>query len=205
MPRAQALLLPALTLAGLSAFASPALAQSAIHATSDALYIGARAEPGSAWCFAYDLDILVTSPQIGISLGPSVSISFGGTSTTDQGRRQEYLIAADFVRGRFTLAQWHGLRGMALVGAGMTLVSLYDQETAPHDAVLQDGTVVTVTDHYPSALVPGALLTLGVGGDWYWDSQWGLAIYLVGHIRLDDQSRMPALWVELGVGMRFGE
>jgi hypothetical protein len=176
-----------------------------IHATSDALYIGARAEPGGAWSFAYDLDILVSDPQSGVSLGPSISIAFGGTSSTDLGRRQEYLLTADFLRGRVTIWQGYGFRGMALVGAGMTLASLYDQTSLPHDAWLADGTSVVVTDHHPYALVPGAILTLGLGADWYFTSQWGLCAYLVGHIRLDEQPRMPALWVELGVGFRFGE
>lgn len=191
---------------GLALASSSASAQgNAIHATSDALYIGARAEPGGAWSFAYDLDILVTDPGSGVSLGPSLSVAFGGTSSTDLGRRQEYLLAADFLRVRVTIWQGYGFRGMALAGAGMTLASLYEQASLPHDAQLADGTPVVVTDHHPSALIPGAILTLGLGADWYWDAQWGVCAYLVGHIRLDEQSRIPALWVELGVGLRFGE
>jgi hypothetical protein len=201
-----ALALATALLLGLLALASPVVAQApSIHSTSDALYIGARAEPGGAWLFAYDLDILVTDPGTGISLGPSFSVAFGGTSSTDLGRRQEYLLAADFVRVRVSLAQTYGFRGMALVGAGMTLASLYEQSSLPHEAELPDGTTVVVTDRFPSLLVPGAILTLGFGADWYFDAQWGFCAYLVGHVRLDEQPRMPALWIEIGVGMRLGE
>ena len=192
-------------IASLAVGASASAQSAAIHGVSDALYVGARAEPGGAWNFAYDLDILVTDAASGVSLGPSFSVAFGGSSSNDLGRRQEYLLAADFLRVRVTLWQGYGFRGMALAGAGMTLASLHDQSSAPHDALLADGTKVVVTDHHPYLLAPGAMLTLGVGADWYFDSHWGLCIFLVGHIRLDDQPRLPALWVELGVGVRFGE
>lgn len=182
-----------------------ARAQSAVHASSDALYVGIRAEPGVAYLFAYDLDILVTDAQAGVSIGPSVSIAFGGESSADLGRRQEYLIAADFLRARITLGQTYGFRGMVLLGAGMYLVSLYEQATEPHPALLPDGTTTSVREVHPSALLPGALITGGVSADWYFDGHWGLAAYLVGHVRLDDQVRMPALWVEAGLGVRWGE
>ncbi|WP_157069745.1 hypothetical protein [Sandaracinus amylolyticus] len=180
-------------------------AQTAVHPSSDALYIGFRAEPGVAYLVAYDLDILVTDASTGISIGPSVSIAFGGDSSTDLGRQQEYLIAADFVRARLTVAQGYGLRATVLIGAGMYLVGLPEQERAPHVALLDDGTEVIVRERYASALLPGALLTGGVGGDWYFDAHWGIAAFLVGHVRLDDLNRMPALWIEFGAGVRWGE
>ncbi|UJR86566.1 hypothetical protein [Sandaracinus amylolyticus] len=191
--------------AATSVVAGPARAQTAVHPSSDALYIGLRAEPGVAYLVAYDLDILITDASTGISLGPSVSIAFGGDSSTDLGRQQEYLIAADFVRARLTVGQGYGLRAMVLIGAGMYLVGLPEQEHGPHVARLEDGTEVEVRERYDAALLPGALLTGGVGGDWYFDTHWGIAAFLVGHVRLDDQNRMPALWIEFGAGIRWGE
>jgi hypothetical protein len=198
--------LAALASTSVLACAGTAVAQAPpIRAVSDAIYLGARAEPGGAWSFAYDLDILVSDASTGISLGPSFSVSFAGQSGTDQGQRQEYLLACDFLRARISVVQWYGLRIMALVGAGMTFVSLYEQASVPHTARLEDGTEVVVSETFPSLFAPGALLTLGAGADWYWDANWGLAAYVVSHIRLDDQPRMPALWIEVGIGLRFGQ
>lgn len=180
-------------------------AQQPIHATSDAIYVGVRAEPGAAYLLAYDLDILVSDAETGISIGPSISVSFGGASSTDLGRLQEWLVTADFLRARATVARAGGFRLMALLGAGMYFVALEDQRTAPHLALLEDGTEVTVSEHHAWAFAPGAVITGGLGADWYWSDQWGISAYAVGHLRLDEQPRMPALWLEIGLGVRFGE
>ena len=190
------------------ALAAPTAARAqpaAIHRISDAVYVGGRLEPDGAWLLAYDLDILVTSRSDGISVGPAVSFSYGSDGTNDLGRRQEWLLAADFLRARFTVLQQYGVRLMVMGGAGMWVASLYEQANAPHSVVLPDGTSVIASDHYASLIAPGALLTVGAACDWYWDAQWALSAYAVGHVRLDDENRMPAFWLELGIGFRLGE
>jgi hypothetical protein len=194
-------------LALIGAAPSRALAQNgqSSHSVSDAVYIGGRLEPDGAWLVDYDLDILLTSPSVGISLGPNVSFAFAADGGTDLGRRQEWLLAADFLRARWAMLSQYGFRVSIVAGAGMWVASFYDQSTQPRDVVLLDGTVVRASEHYPGAYVPGALLSVGASADWFWDASWGLSAYAVGHIRLDQENRMPAFWIELGIGIRLGE
>jgi hypothetical protein len=185
--------------------AAPASAQSAIHSVSDAVFVGGRLEPDGAWLFAYDLDVLVTDRSTGISLGPSVSFSFGADGGTDLGRRQEWLLAVDALRARATIVQEHGLRLMAVAGGGVWVASMYEQLTTPRQVILADGTTTQASEHYPSEFPFGGMLTVGAACDWYWDARWALAAYAVGHVRLDQENRMPAFWMELGIGFRLGE
>jgi hypothetical protein len=194
----------ALALVALASVPSSALAQRGTHSLSDAVYVGGRFLPDGAWLVAYDLDILVTHEAGGLTLGPSVSFAFGADGTSELGRHQEWLLTADLLRARWTAYEWHGLRAMLLVGAGMWVASLPEQQSPQRTVTLMDGTSAMVRDAYPAAWKPGAVLTVGVGCDWYWDAHWGLGAYLVGHIRLDDENRMPAFWLELGVGFRWG-
>jgi hypothetical protein len=185
--------------------AAPAAAQSSIHNVSDAVFVGGRLEPDGAWLFAYDLDVLVTDARTGISLGPAVSFSFGADGGTDLGRRQEWLIAADALRLRLSVVQEHGLRLMVLAGGGVWVASMWEQTTAPRQVVLTNGMTAQASDHYPSEFPFGGMLTFGAACDWYWESRWALAAYAVGHVRLDQENRMPSFWMELGIGFRLGE
>lgn len=205
LPRRLAL---ALAVAALVALAAPrhACAQaSAVHSVSDAVFVGGRLEPDGAWLIAYDLDILVTSSSTGIYLGPSASFAFGSDGGSEQGRRQEWLLAADFLRARWAMIQQYGARLSIVAGAGMWVASFYDQTTQPRQVVLMDGSSATASQHFSGAFVPGALVTLGAAADWYWDASWALSAYLVGHVRLDQENRMPAFWLELGIGFRLGD
>ncbi len=195
----------ALAVASLAAPAvGRAQSQAALHPVSDAIYVGGRLEPDGAWLAAYDLDILVTDTRSGLSLGPSVSFAFGASGSNDLGRRQEWLLAADFLRARVSLMQDYGLRLMVVGGLGMWVASLPEQTSAPRPVLLPDGTTATGVDHFGSAFTPGGLVTLGAAADWYFDPSWAISAYLVGHIRLDQENRMPAFWMELGVGFRLG-
>lgn len=191
-----------------ASWAAPALARAqsypALHPVSDAIYLGGRFEPDGAWLAAYDLDILVTDARSGLSIGPSVSFSFGADGGNELGRHQEWLLAADLLRARVSLMQEYGLRLMVLGGAGMWVASLPEQLTPARPVVLADGTTTSASDHFSAAFTPGALITLGAAADWYFDPRWAISAYLVGHIRLDEENRMPAFWMELGVGFRLG-
>ena len=200
LSRARFLSLALLAWPGIAA-AQPA----AIHNLSDAVYLGGRLEPDGAWLVAYDLDILVTDTRAGVSIGPAASFSFGADGGADLGRRQEWLLAADFLRGRATVLQQYGVRLMVLAGAGVWVASLYDQTTQPRQVVLTSGMIATASDHYGSAGLFGGILTVGAACDWYWDARWALSAYAVGHVRLDQENRMPAFWLELGIGFRLGE
>ncbi len=194
--------------AALIALASPRVASAqtaSIHNVSDAVYVGGRLEPDGAWLVAYDLDILVSSAQVGISVGPSVSLAFGSDGGSELGRRQEWLLAADVLRARVSVLQQYGARLSIVAGAGMWVASLWEQTTLPRQVVLVDGTTASASEHFGSRIAPGALVTVGAAADWYWDNRWAISAYAVGHVRLDQENRMPAFWIELGVGFRLGD
>lgn len=195
----------ALCALGLASPCAVSAQASSAHEISDAVYVGGRLEPDGAWLVAYDLELQVSSPQVGISLGPSVSFSFGADGGNDLGRHQEWLLAADLLRARWAMLQQYGARLLIVAGAGMWVASFYDQTTPPRDVVLTDGTHAQASEHYAGLYAPGALVTVGVAGDWYWDASWALSAYAVGHVRLDQENRMPAFWIELGIGFRLGE
>jgi hypothetical protein len=201
----------ALVLASLTAIASPSVAaaqrSSATHSVSDAVYLGGRLEPDGAWLVDYDLEFYVSAlGSTGIYLGPNVSFALGASGSTDLGRRQEWLFSIDVLRARWALFQdSYGQRFLVLVGAGLWVASFYDQTTTPRPVVLPDGSSVVASEHFAGAFVPGGQLTIGAAYDWFWDARWAVGVYLLGHVRLDQENRMPAFWLELGVGFRLGE
>lgn len=195
-------------LAALVCVAAPALASAqsgnADHSISDAVYVGGRLEPDGAWLVAYDLEILATDHNTAISLGPSLSFSFAADGGNEQGRHQEWLLACDALRARWAMLHQYGFRLSIVAGAGVWVASFYDQTTSLRQIVLADGTTVMGSEHFAGAFVPGGMITLGATADWYWDATWGLSAYLVGHVRLDQENRMPPFWLELGLGFRLG-
>lgn len=174
---------------------------------SDGLYVGARAEPGVALTLAYDLDIYLTEDRV-LSLGPAASFSFLGEEGSELGRRQEYLLAIDFLRLKVAMNDGHGpLRPYLFVGGGMTWAHLPAQTSPPRDVfLLPDGTPATAEVRYTAADLFGGLLSVGGGLDFYPDESipLALALTLVSHFRLSDEARMPFFWAEALVGVRFG-
>jgi len=207
LPRALGFCLcAALAFFGLASSVAHAQRGNAVHSISDAAYVGGRLEPDGAWLGDYDLEIYVTGiGDTGIYLGPNVSFALGSDGGNEQGRRQEWLLSADVLRARWALVQYYGLRFLVLVGAGLWVASFPDQTTLPRQVVLMDGTTTTASEHFAGAFVPGGQLTIGAAVDWFWDARWAIAVYLLGHVRLDRENRMPAFWMELGLGFRLGE
>jgi len=199
-PPSPALAVPALALA---LFAAPAMAQDR-HDTTEALLIGGRFDPGAAWLVAYDLEIELGTP-CGFNLGPSASVAFGGLDGGPQ--RQDVLATLDVLRGRFLLDQHScgscGYRLQALVGAGMyfamhgaaEIARVYENEN--HETI-------PVLERFEQEWRFGAQVSAGMSADWWFTHDWGITGMLAFHVRLDDYARMPGIWAEAGLGIRFG-
>lgn len=197
-----AALLPLLALA-------PFLASGVAHAqrrhdTTEALLVGGRFDPGAAWLVAYDLEIELGTP-CGFNLGPSASVAFGGQDGDQQ--RQDLLATLDVLRGRFLLDEHHcgscGYRLQALLGAGLYYV-MHGAAEIPRTYVNDNGDMVPVLERFAADWRFGAQVTGGMSADWWFTSEWAITGMLAFHVRLDDYARMPGIWAEASLGIRFG-
>lgn len=199
--RALATFLVALSISLLSASAS---AQSGRRSTTHALYVGGRFDPGAAWLVGYDLEVELGTP-CGFNLGPSLSVAFGGGDGA--AGRQDVLGTLDLLRGRFLLDEHDcgscGYRLQALLGAGMYFVSNPATEI-PVRYVNENQDVLLLLERSPEQWRFGAQITGGLSADWFFSRAFGITGILAFHVRLDDYSRMPAIWAEAGLGARFG-
>jgi hypothetical protein len=174
------------------------------RSTTHALFVGGRFDPGAAWLAGYDLEIELNTP-CGFNLGPSLSVAFGGG---DGGAgRQDLLASLDFLRGRFLLDEHDcgscGYRLQALLGAGMYF-ALNPAVALPIEVENANGELSWVTQRSPEQWQLGAQITGGMSADWWFSRELGVTGLLAVHVRLDDYGRMPALWAEAGLGVRFG-
>jgi hypothetical protein len=203
MPRAHTIVLALLAALALVVVASPAAAQDR-HDTTEALYVGGRFDPGAAWLVGYDLEIELGTP-CGFNLGPSASVAFGGLDGNEQ--RQDLLATLDVLRGRFLLDEHHcgscGYRLQALLGAGMYF-AMHGAAEIPRAYVNDNGDTVPVLERYTEEWRFGAQVSGGMSADWWFSSEWAITGVLAFHVRLDDYSRMPGIWAEAGLGIRFG-
>ena len=172
---------------------------------SDGLFVGARLEPGGALALAWDLDVYLTGDRV-LSLGPALTAAFLGTDGADLGRRQDLLLALDFLRLKVALNGGHDrFRPYLAVGGGIYYAWLPEQRSGPREVVvLPDETVATAELRYAEAEAFGGLLSLGGGADLYFVDNFAVAISLVAHLRLSGEERVPLFWVETLVGIRFG-
>lgn len=198
----QPLLLVAVALA-LTLAASQASAQTR-HDTTEALFVGGRFDPGAAWLVGYDLEIELGTP-CGFNLGPAASVAFGGLDGDEQ--RQDVLASLDVLRGRFLLDQHScgscGYRLQALVGAGMYFVMHGAAEIA-RAYVSDNGDTIPVLERFTEEWRFGAQVSAGMSADWWFTREWAVTGMLAFHVRLDDYARMPGIWAEAGLGIRFG-
>jgi len=171
---------------------------------SDGLFVGARLEPGGALLLGYDLDIYLTGDRV-LSLGPAATFSFLGEDGATFGRRQDWLLTVDFLRLKVAVNDGTGrVRPYLSLGGGMTYASLPEQASGPHMVVLADGTFANADLRYDAIQDFGGQLSAGGGADFYLVENLGIAVAIVGHLRLSEQERLPLFWAELTVGLRFG-
>ncbi len=171
---------------------------------SDGLFVGARLEPGGALALSWDLDVYLTGDRV-LSLGPAITGSFLGTDGSDLGRRQDLLLSLDVLRLKVALNGGHDrFRPYLAVGGGIYYAWLPEQRSGPREVVLPDETVTTAELRYEQTEAFGGLLSIGGGADLYFVDNFGVAISLIGHLRLSGEERVPLFWVETLVGIRFG-
>lgn len=191
--------LAALLVLSLSLLASPALAQR--RSTTHALWVGGRFEPGAALNVGYDLEVELGT-SCGFNLGPSLSVAWLGSDGGE--RRQDLLATLDLLRGRFLLDEHDcgscGYRLQALLGAGGYFVT--SPAFSTEDPKLPQ--VLRSTESAPEVWRFGAQISGGLSADWWLSREVAATGLLVFHVRLDDFARMPAIWAEAGLGMRFG-
>lgn len=195
-----------LALLGVLTVLAPAAASADEFPTTatDGLFVGARLEPGGALALAWDLDIYLTGDRV-LSLGPAVSFAVLGEDGADLGRRQDALLAIDFLRLKVALNGGEDrFRPYLFLGGGLYYAWLPEQRSGPRDVFLEDGTPGTAELRYAAAEELGGLLSLGVGGDLYFVDNFALAISVATHLRLSDADRVPLFWVETLLGIRFG-
>lgn len=173
---------------------------------TDAFYVGARVDPGAALVFAWDLDVYLLRNRA-LSIGPGVSLSLLGTPAT-QGRYQDLLVAADVLRFKVGVnSPGHEWRPFFLAGGGFSYARLPDQ----YDTGV---TVVPSTDHHGMPTVGDVhyaalerfapMLTFGGGVDLFFDGPVGVTLLWSNHISLSPIPRMPDVWMEVSLGIRFG-
>ncbi len=174
------------------------------HDTTEAVYFGGRFDPGAAWLVGYDLEIELGTP-CGFNLGPSASVAFGGGDGGAQ--RQDLLATLDVLRARFLLDEHHcgscGYRLQALVGAGMYL-AMHGATDVARTYVNDNGDTIPVLERFSEEWRFGAQVSAGMSADWWFTREWALTGVLAFHVRLDDYARMPGIWAEAGIGIRFG-
>lgn len=172
---------------------------------TDALYVGARGEPNVALLLGWDLDLYLTGTRA-VSMGPALSIAVAGEEPDAEGRRQDFLATLDFLRWKFQInrvgssVRWH-----VLVGAGMYWASLPGQQGPVREIVLSDGSTTTGALDFPHVEGFGGHATFGIGVDLFEGANFGASLFTLAHVRLDDDMhRMPRIWAETAIGIRFG-
>ena len=197
----------ALSVALLAAAVTPQTARADRYPTisSDGLFFGARLDPGAALSLAYDLDIYLTGDRF-LSVGPAVTFSFLGEDGSGDGQRQDWLLAIDFLRFKVAVTGPDGpFRVYVLIGGGMYLANLPEQESEELDVVLvPDGTPARAVIRYGALEGFGGLLTIGAGADWYLVDNFAIALQLVVSVRASEESRVPDYWGQALLGIRFG-
>jgi hypothetical protein len=200
MRRVHSALLILTAVAPIAALLSVALLPSTAQAdrrprlASDAFYVGMRVDPGVGLLAAWDLDIYLQRDRA-LSLGPGISVAVLGTETSEGGRDQDFLLCADILRFKVGVNEpgggWHPY---FMLGIGFLYARLPAQpETFP-----------LFTHPHPALEEFAGLLTFGAGADLFADGPWALALIWQNRYRLSGTSRIPDVWSELALGIRFG-
>lgn len=156
---------------------------------SDAIYVGARIDPGVALLAGWELDFYLDDAR-SLSLGPAASIAVFGTGER-AGMDQELSVAVDGLRLDVSLnerpSSW---RPYLVVGGGVSYTRLRAQEV---------GAV-----SYERDQLWAAMATIGAGAELFTGGPWALCTVLHARIHLWASQRLPLAWIELATGVRFG-
>lgn len=147
-----------------------------------------------------------------VRIGFGASIAFPFVETESAPNIRDFLITADVVR-----LTWYTDEPFHLITAiGGYFVDLPAQMAAPTTFLFEDGTTATTRAVYSRDWRFGPVVTVGVLYEHFmfgsrYDSERrtanpdaGVSVRLVAHARLDDYARVPPVWLELSLGIRFG-
>jgi hypothetical protein len=172
---------------------------------TDAFYVGTRLSPGAALLAGWDLDVYLSRDRA-ISIGPGVSVAVLGPDTP-AGTTQDILVAVDVARFKLQVnpagEEW---RPYFMVGGGFAWVR--------QPAQVEDGITVATGDG-PDDTATGArrfparerflgIVSFGAGADLFVGGPWALSLAIFTHARAGDVERLPELWADLMLGIRFG-
>jgi len=207
MQRGPALLSPALVMvvavaASLCLPADRARADGAPTVASDAFWVGVRFGPDSALLAGYDLDVYLTDDRA-LSLGPGATISVLGKDAPFA-ERQDFLLVVDVLRFKVQLNEsgdeW---RPYFFLGGGFDYVSLR-AATEVAEVTPDGGMPVTGAHTAPELREFQGIFSMGFGADLFTGGAWALSAMLNNHIRLSGTSRVPVMWLDFAIGIRFG-
>lgn len=172
---------------------------------TDAFYIGTRVSPGAALLAGWDLDVYLSHDRA-LSLGPGVSVSVLG-SEAPHGTKQDILVSVDVLRLKLQAntagEEW---RPYFMIGGGFSWVSLPAQSEEGVTVATGDGPddTTTGTRRFPQLDQFLGIVSFGAGADLFVGGPWALTVAGITHVRVGDIERMPDLWVDLVLGIRFG-
>lgn len=182
--------------------AAPARADGAPRIASDAFWVGARFGPDGALLAGYDLDVYLTDDRA-ISLGPGATISVLGKDAPF-GQRQDFLLVVDVLRFKVQLneagEEW---RPYFFVGGGFDYVSL-PAAHEPAEVTPEGGMAVTGDHTVPDLREFQGIFSMGFGVDLFTGGAWALTAMLNNHFRIGGTDRVPVLWLDFAIGVRFG-
>jgi hypothetical protein len=164
---------------------------------TDGFFVGARLEPGVALLGGWDLDVYLVRDR-SVAVGPGVTASVLSTTTSTPGQQQTFLLAADIVRLKIGPSVTGDLRPFVTIGGGFSYARFAEQN------ITTSGSSMAVALHYPSGEEFSPMASLGGGADWFLGGPVAVSLQMMAHYHIIGSSRMPDLWVDLAVGIRFG-
>lgn len=183
----------------------PATARGRPTVATDGVYVGTRLAPGAALLAAWDLDVYLSRDRAW-SLGPGVSIAVLG-SKAPPGAEQDLLISVDVLRLKVAVAEAGGAwRPHFFVGGGFAWVRMPEQVESGITVSTGEGPDDTASGErrFPELDEFLGIVSFGAGADLFSDGPWAFSFGSISHVRLRDLDRLPEVWTELVLGVRFG-
>ncbi|MBI2893882.1 MAG: hypothetical protein HYY06_10045 [Deltaproteobacteria bacterium] len=172
---------------------------------TDAFYVGTRLAPGAALLAGWDLDVYLSRDRAW-SLGPGVSVAVLG-SKAPAGAEQDLLVSVDVARLKIAVAEAGGAwRPHLFVGGGFAWVRMPEQVESGVTVSTGEGPDENATGErrFPELDEFLGIVSFGAGADLFSDGPWAFAFATISHVRLRDIERLPEVWTELVLGVRFG-
>jgi hypothetical protein len=171
---------------------------------TDGFYVGMRVDPGVALLAGWDLDVYLMRDRI-ISIGPGVTLGVLG-SPAAPGRQQDLQLAVDVARFKVGLnapgGEW---RPFAMLGAGFSYTRLAEQRVAGVSVTpAGGGAAVSGEQVFPTLEEFAPIISFGAGADLFMNGPLGVTVLFASHFHPTGSPRVPDVWVDLALGIRFG-